>query len=358
MGEKKSDWDWEHIWGTGFHEYRDGNLFLGITRESTAQAMSLAALEDQWDESRWRYVGLEMRLRCSDDNGMISDLGGGARCFGFYTQDLKNQLRFTCTSPESEPGFVGLRAISIVDGKSTLNQAVTGIDISEWHNYTYIWEEGNGMFLVDGEVVAMTDNPPRKPMSIFVYIANARLSGTLDQYTINPMNLDIDAHIQIDYVRTFVDAELFAQMDSEISDQLSRSLQLLTELEGRGMDTTELREEHERAVNDWQRDHYIYETARQRLDKIIHLMEHHDEVIALFSEASEAISTLEREGRDREAAISRGDFDRAEKAWAELNYESTCTNLQKVIARVPDTFSALSGLMLLFTILRPSARSR
>ena len=105
MGGKKPDWDWEHIWGTGSYEYMDGNLILNITRESTAQEMSLAALEDQWEESRWKYVGLEVRLRCSDDNKLNSDVGGGARCFGFYTQDLKNQLRFTCTSPESEPDF-------------------------------------------------------------------------------------------------------------------------------------------------------------------------------------------------------------------------------------------------------------
>jgi hypothetical protein len=359
MGEEIPDWDWEHIWGTGGHEYDgNGNLILRITRESTSQEMSLAALEDQWEESRWRYVGLEVRLRCSDDNRMVSDVGGGARCFGFYTQDLKNQLRFTCTSPESEPEFQGLRAISIVDGKSTLNEAVMGVDISEWHTYTYLWEEGNGTFLVDGEVVATTDSPPTEPMSIFVYIANARLTGTLDQYTINTMDLDIDAHIQVDFVRTFVDAGRFAQMDSEISDLLSRSRQLLAELEGKGVDTTALREEHEKAEADWQVDHYIYETTGPRLEKIVHLMEHHDEVIAMFSEVNEAITTLEREGRDREAAMSRGDYSRAEKAWAELDYESTCDNLQKVVARVSEIFSALSGLMLLITVFRPRSRSR
>jgi hypothetical protein len=354
LDAQNPDWDWEHIWGTGSYAYRDGSLFLNITKECTAQEMSLAALEDEWEGSRWRYVGLEVKLRCSDDNKMETNVGGGARCFGFYTQDLRNQLRLTCASPESDAPFRGLRAIAIVDGKSTLNQAVTGIDIREWHTYTYLWQEGNGTFLVDGNVVATTDSPPTEPMSIFVYIANARVSGSVDQYTIVPVDVDIDAHIQVDHVRTFVDAERFREMDSEVSGLLSRSLQLLGELGEKGADTTALRAEHEAAHGDWRRDHYIYEEAKPRLETIIHLMEHYEEVMTMFLEADEAIKSLEREGKDREATMAKGDYSRAEKAWAECDYDATCTNLHKIIARAPEP-GVLSALGL---ILLPALRRR
>ncbi len=274
LEEEKPDWDWEHIWGTGSYAYRDGCLYLGITKESTAKEMSSAALEDEWQRSRWRYVGLEMRLRCSDDNKLRSKVGGGGRCFGFYTENLKNQLRFTC----AEPAFTGLRAIAIVDGKATLDKEVTGIDIREWHTYTCLWEEGKGIFLIDGDAVARTDSPPGKPMSIFIYIANARVSGSLDDYRVSPIDIDFDAYIQVDHVRTFVDGERFREMDSQISGLLSGSQQLLGDLERKGGDIKVLRREHERARNDWRKDHFIYEESKTRLEAIIKIMEQHSEV--------------------------------------------------------------------------------
>ena len=99
--------------GTGTITFRDGFAFLNTTNQTRADEGTAVGL---WHQNRnfYRYAGVEIRLRCSDDNRMGSDIGGGWRLWGFWDFHAPHKLFFSCASPESPPEKTGLQAHSTV----------------------------------------------------------------------------------------------------------------------------------------------------------------------------------------------------------------------------------------------------
>ena len=147
------------------HILRDGYVFLNVTGTEISGFHELKA-------DRWLYTGIEMRLR----QGSLQTY----RPCGYYT--TANRLRFCYLDSKSSPFAQGLHAESMVDGKNVLWEPIEGIDIRDWHTYTVIWEENNGTFLIDGEVVAHTDQVPTQRMEIWIYILQdqMRLQADID----------------------------------------------------------------------------------------------------------------------------------------------------------------------------------
>jgi hypothetical protein len=80
-----------------------------------------------------------------------------------------------------------------------LSEPITGIDITDWHIYTVIWEQGNGTFLVDGEVVAITDEVPKSSMDTVIANYNLAQHEVQDERIAIPFN----EYIQVDYIHVF-----------------------------------------------------------------------------------------------------------------------------------------------------------
>jgi hypothetical protein len=94
------------------------------------------------------------------------------------------------------------------------------------------------------------------------------------------------------------------------------------------------------------------ETLPYRLDFVL---EKWDEIQDMMAQATECIETLKAEGNTRDAAISGADYDRALKAWAEYEYDSTRGYLEKITAKCPEPmFIPALSLVLLTLLLRGS----
>ncbi len=357
---KDPHWGWS-LNGVGTINLRDGYAFLTMTKTDSFAKAQLYDTHKQFG-SPWLYVGMEVRLRCSDDNMLESDIGGGFRFWGLYDYgtafyDVKDWLVFICFSPESDPDLAGFWAYAMVDKKTVFRQRVTSIDMREWHTYTILWEEGNGTFLVGGEVVAATDMAPSNPQSISLDYETSRF-GAEGPYKVGdlwftPVGLEQDGWIQVDYVHVFMPDEKFQEMDTEISGLLDQALSLINELEQKGENTSHLVTEYAKAHADWQKDHYLYIEAKPRLERIIDSIGHWDEITAMFAQACECIEALMEKGDTRNENVCRAFYSNAEGAWEECDYERTQDILGSIIAKCPEPFLfTLLVLVLLPAFLR------
>jgi hypothetical protein len=157
----------------------------------------------------YRYAGFEIRLRCSDDNRMESDVGGGYRFWGFMDWTAGSGLEFICASPESSADVSGFHALSSVGGYLKMWEPISEIDIRDWHTYTIIWEPENATFLVDGEIVANTTQAPRYNMNAGIENTNLALSQAVFQSGVfERIAIPFNESIQVDYVHVFGVSEI------------------------------------------------------------------------------------------------------------------------------------------------------
>jgi hypothetical protein len=181
--------------GTGTITFRDGFAFLNTTDQTKADGLAIAALSSTYQA--YKYTSLETRLRCSDDNGLASDIGAGFRFWGFWDYHGGKFLYFQSASNESREDRVGFRAVCGNSGLKLI-EPITGIDMREWHTYTILWDQGNATFIVDGEVVATTNDAPKSSMALVI--------GNSNRVPHNPgflIDVPFNQSIQVDYVHLF-----------------------------------------------------------------------------------------------------------------------------------------------------------
>jgi hypothetical protein len=144
---------------------------------------------------------------------------------------------------------------------------------------------------------------------------------------------------------------------SELTSLFSYSNDLINTIKGMGHNLTPIHDYY--AFAELLRDDGSWETAKWELEaRIISsleiVLEKWDEIHEMFTEASECIETLQREGKTREVLMSTADKKRAEKAWAAVDYDLTFLPLDKIITRCPEPalLHILMGLVLLPALLR------
>jgi hypothetical protein len=157
------------------------------------------------------YGGLAVRLRCNNSNKLAKTWGFG---WPYEWHRGYNSLVFVYYPPEADTLYQGFWAEAHVNGEYTLRKKLTGIDVTEWHNYTILWEPNAATFLVDGEVVAITDKPPRTNTQIIITDMFGRLPVPPCDVQLVPtettrfeVSEDADYTMQIDYVRAFTTEE-------------------------------------------------------------------------------------------------------------------------------------------------------
>ena len=128
----KPDWDTSH--SSVSYTIQDGFVVLNLSANGSITYPHFCAIRLT---QLMRCAGLEMRLR------NLGHLEGG-RHWGFHSS--QEDLKFIWLSNESAQDFQGLHTASVVNGKYRFNDLITGIDITDWHNYTIIWEKDNGTF--------------------------------------------------------------------------------------------------------------------------------------------------------------------------------------------------------------------
>jgi hypothetical protein len=352
----------------GSFSAHNGSLFCNIT-EVLRTSSNWGGGGKQFSVQEHIFVGSEMRIRLSSDNKLESDFGGGLRTWGFTTTGSQpdNHLSFRSMEqglmpvfnrkyPEGHPirnDLLGFRASAMITNEFVFLKPIEGIDLTEWHTYTILWEPENATFLIDGVVVATTNQVPQVRMKLFLsWWAGTNL--TLQTQTVGQEEYYVDEYIQVDYASVFIPNKKFHEMDEEITGLLSHALSLIDELEQKNEDTTHLRTKYGEAQSEWQENQYLYDEAKPRLEAIINAIGHWDEIKNLYSQAGETIKALEQEGMSREATMAKGDYSRVEEAWAEYDYDTAKYYLQKIIeVQIPE--QALQPILsILGTILLPT----
>jgi len=200
---------------------------------------------------------IEMKINCSNTNGLSSSDdgkngdGGGVRIWGFYSgggSGVHDMLGFFSASPESDPLFQGFWAISISDKSITLMVPINQSYLKESHTYSILWEQESATFLIDGEIIGETTNPPESPMGIHIGIDNRHLSGTFNNMEWGYLYLPrIESSIKMDYIYVFMDA----QRHQKIPDMFPLALQTIQESESN--DTREMEIVYTLAQDAWEK---------------------------------------------------------------------------------------------------------
>jgi hypothetical protein len=380
------NWNWENPGllftqrGTGTVNIRDGYAFLILTK---TKGDACAFLEREGEALKYGYTGMEIRMRYINDNRSKSDIGG-VLWWGFSVLGLSD-LRFVYLPSElGEDAEFRVHSGHLQSPRAGgLWEPIPDIDITDWHTYTILWHyhgynnslaenmgwleylEIDGAFLVDGEVVAATDKAEDFSPHFTEYLHNVIYIGNDlywsceswedwgSIYDSGKRSVDIpfNQSLQIDYVHIFTSEEDFEEMGAETSELLSDCLQIIEELEWRGLNTTQLRAWYTNALNDWQSGDYLWNS--EIYSKFLHHTENWEEIPCMFAQASDCIETLKQEGTDQEVWVSNYDYTKAVDAWAQYDYGTTRQRLQRIIDRVPEpTLLTILGLILLPALLR------
>ncbi len=228
--DRNTEWGSESSYRASAEVTYDAYLFLNIEKEP----------EGSWRDcilySRKEYcppVVLEVRLRCSDDNKLMSEKGVGRKLWGWGYKERgvwDFGPCFISISPESELPLPGLWVGHFDRPEQWI--PIRDIDITEWHTYTIVIEDNvpnrdmeyDTTFLVDGEVVASASIliPRRtskllelawRPTEMYVTVGLDNAFYQVDNQgrprrgedPVNPF----DQWIQIDYVDIYMDKESF-----------------------------------------------------------------------------------------------------------------------------------------------------
>ncbi len=176
-----------------------GYLFLNASDDWSAQ--NLYWIKMYTYDKYSPPVGMQLGLKCSDDNKLESEKGGGYRSWGFGEMGP----RFESFSPESDDPLPGFWATT-GHGDTANRRPIRDIDMTQWHNYTILWEPERATFLVDGVLVATIGAAHVDPVEVNCLLNNAfdRTDGPggSGYSALEKGNLDLstDESIAIDYL--------------------------------------------------------------------------------------------------------------------------------------------------------------
>jgi hypothetical protein len=337
---------WEFTNGTGRLTDNE-TLLLTVSNESKGLDESIAALYDYTSYTPggvaqnsvnimpWLHRGIKIRLRCNNDNGLESSIGGGQRFWGFVDfipsrhPQKENALFFRSKSPDCDRG-AGFMVESIVDGKLVFRKNLSGIDMREWHNYTIIWREGNATFMVDGEIVASISEPdlvPDEYMSAYILMCDI-LSPS--PYTLK--NLTVDQWIEIDYIHLFyVEEEVYHNESEFLSELFTNASSVIEGVEEGGLNTSYLRTLYSMAENNW--THFRLPQTKKPLEDIISQYDNFQfglQMIEeeLFEQAEQAIEIAVNEKSGWVVTVMNRSLINAQKYWNQQDYEAAWNTLK------------------------------
>jgi len=314
---------------------KNGSLFLNLTEKVDDGSFVRIYITDREEGrgDRWLYVDLEIRLRCSDENG-LEGRGKGRRSWGFmdlFPSNWQNSLVFRSISPESDPDRVGLQVCGRVDGEEWASRSISGVDIREWHNYTVLWRPGNATFLIDGEMVYSTGQAPSTPMGIMIYTDNAKSVQDKDLYTGFYLDLEVEQSIQIGHVGVSLDREYHDEYSNRMDELFANFSSIIEAVDAADLNSTGMRMDLDWFKGEWNETGYLHGERYMVLLSICDLAGELEEISGMFEEAREAIAYARDEGDERKVRIFKNYYQMAEKAWLEYDFTRIGTLLGSII---------------------------
>ncbi len=150
-----------------------------IIPNSSSEIYSNAEIYDSDDRLPYLYVTAMFNV-CSVNPT------NGSRGWGLWNGRFGSEMNLVwfmymnCSTSHE-----GLWAYVVRNGVNWSSQ-VTDVNLSQWHNYTIVWQSNNVDFLVDGEVKAEFDGPtPTTSMRIDVWVDNRTWDDPITEHPIN-----------------------------------------------------------------------------------------------------------------------------------------------------------------------------
>jgi hypothetical protein len=261
--------------------------------------------------------------------------------------------------PGGHPGdeLLGFMATSNLDEPWAFIEQIEGIDLTEWHTYTILWEPEAATFLIDNLVVAEIDEAPHMPMGIYLSWWTG-LNLTPPCRKVGQEEACTDEYVQIDYIRVFTHTEWQEELSQKMLALFSQVDARMSEAEDGGKDVSRLRDDYTSLEEIWEKESYSsYGRIKEALEGILTVLEAWDEVVEMFYQANATIQEAEQLGADaRPITIMKGYYSQAEIKWKEQDIESTEIYLQKILD-MPEPLS-LYLISLLGLISLPVFRQR
>jgi len=334
LDSEDSDWFlWEE---TGGHVgSSDGYAYLNLDQGNSDICVSaIADLEGDWG-MKWRYVTVEIRLRCGDDNGINSDTGEGQRGWGLgdiYPDWPENFLIFNSHSVGSDESLAGFYAMVGINGSLVQQEDISYIDMRQWHNYTIIWKPENATFLVDNETVFTTQQVPNVPVAISVIAQNRHDNllpgGVVELKEFFPLRQR--QWIQIDHIHVYMEDEEYNDYISAASQALRQAQNTIRDAKLGGIDTDGLEEDHAQAQQALDQKGYIPAELHRRIVGTAETLPNYlDRLADLFTKAERRVQSYKSEGRDTQYLESQ--VEKALKALREAEYTLANSNLERIM---------------------------
>jgi len=206
---QSSRWDWQYSRGAGYHRLTSTSeaqsaVELGVTSSAASNAYSDSSLHER--SHQYTMGALEMRSRTTDRNTGPGD-GQGTRGWGFWDGDVNYQqssaVWFWSASPESSDILSGFRVQVFSNGTFYLNQRIDSIDMTQWHTYRIEMLPGLVKFLVDGELIAQTNNLPSDHFRVEIWLDNYAINLTPGGYNRSYIDLTGNQRMYVDWVRYY-----------------------------------------------------------------------------------------------------------------------------------------------------------
>lgn len=264
---------------SGDYEMKDGYFFLYMNQASE-EDFSSSFLSAHY--GIFQYVDVEIRLRCSDDNRLMTGTGGGQRYWGYETWDFDDWLTFVSLSPESI-AYSGFWASSGNRYDHDLMKSIEEVNMTQWHTYTILWEENAALFLIDGIEVGRTTTLPRMGavnigtyIPFKVWLSNEAYGGLPIRKPFPPtesflVNVPHNVTIQIDHIAFSMSQEEWEPIQTEITDLFARAWLYIEEAIWMGAKNTEImKQKYSEAEAIWEERH-DYPRVRGQLHTIIQM---------------------------------------------------------------------------------------
>jgi hypothetical protein len=228
--------------------------------------------------------------------------------------------------------YLGFQAHQWLDGKlgpePSYRKSLPEVDLGEWHNYTILIGEDQGIYMIDGVVVATTSSttePPGAPMAVVVRINNLAWGGG---------QVDVkEESLQVDYVRVFWNRETFQRISEEMDRLIPLAGEMIIAAEQTvAGDLGKVKESYEEARDNW--DKHLHYTA-PILEAAVALCQAWENLGSGFSYAEDLVKGLNI--TDPQTAIIIGKLNEARDEWSSAlslfptNISVFCENVENAL---------------------------
>ncbi len=199
FSSKNAYWGWRIDSHASHEATPEGSFLFRVSAEADALDYSNAEIYEANAALPWLRVRAVFRIA----NPAIQ---AGSRGWGFWngsmdagTSVIAWFMYIDGTGGAAAPGFY---ACTQAYGGVPVQTAVTGVDLTAWHDYEVDWREDRVVFSVDGHEAAVHDFSPDTNMRLDVWVDNSVYDASWEHVY---QDIPADSTLTLDRIRVYSD---------------------------------------------------------------------------------------------------------------------------------------------------------